>query len=250
MISATRPVTAIQRFECKYVVSESEARSIAASLAPHLRPDPNAARSPDHTYAICSLYLDNDALALCHETLAGNANRFKLRIRTYDDSPRTPLFLEVKSRANGVVHKIRARVKKPLLPALLAGRAVDIPGMNPTERGQLDEFIRLMLLTRATPRVLVRYDRQAYAGTIDDGVRVTFDRRLRGLRTDRAEVIVESGAFRPMRTGGVILELKFNDRCPAWLLRIVQMHGLRRRSFSKYCTCMQGTNPSGAISAE
>lgn len=250
MTSATRPITAIQRFECKYVVSETQARSIAASLMPHLQPDPNAAQSPDHTYAICSLYLDNDALALCHETLSGNANRFKLRIRTYDDLPNTPLFLEVKSRANGVVHKIRAKVKKPMLPALLAGRYVELPNLGATERRQLDEFLRLMTLTRATPRILVRYDRQAYAGVIDDSVRVTFDRRLRGLRTDRPEVRVESPLFVPIRTGGVILELKFNDRCPAWLLRIVQMHGLRRGSFSKYATCLQGTNPSGRASAE
>ena len=48
---------------------------------------------------------------------------------------------------------------------------------------------------------------------------------------------IEAPRYRPVPLQGVILELKFTDRCPSWLGDIIRSLDLRRRSFSKYSTC-------------
>ncbi len=239
----TRNITPLvmQRYECKYLVPDSVARRVYTDLAPFLQSDPHAARFPNNTYAICSLYLDGLDLALCRETLEGNANRFKLRVRSYSDDPTKPVFLEIKRRRTGIVHKTRSPVARHLLPRILTGRTVDLGPCGALLGNALAEFTRLLLATSAQPRVLVRYDREAYVGAIDTSVRVTFDRNLRALRTDRPDVIVNAAGLQRLPVRGVVLELKFNDRCPAWLLNVVKRHNLRRTSFSKYCISIEGT---------
>jgi hypothetical protein len=95
-----------------------------------------------------------------------------------------------------------------------------------------------MLLRDARPAVLVRYDREAYVGMHDPAVRVTFDRRLAAAQTGQPEVRMGGPGFEVVEGSRVVLELKFNDRCPAWLTAIVRSHGLQRRSYSKYSTSL------------
>lgn len=223
----------IQRYECKYLVPESVARRVQRSAASFLVPDPYAARRSDSTYAICSLYLDSEDMRLYRETREGQRTRFKLRIRAYSDD--SPLVFEVKRRADGIVRKSRSVVERPTLPLLLAGRQLALPELKDAQRPALDEFVRLMLASRARPRVLVRYDREAYIGVTEPDVRVTFDRQLRAAPMSRAEVRMDGSGFRSVGERAVILELKFSNRCPAWLLQLVKRFELRRTSFSKYC---------------
>lgn len=236
-----------QRFECKYLVPESVAQRIVRSATPFLAPDPYAARRPGFTYPICSLYLDSEDLRLYRETREGLRTRFKLRIRAYSDDPELPLLFEVKRRADGIVHKTRTVVHRSALAMLVAGRQVALRGMREGQRAWLDEFVRLMLASRARPRVLVRYDREAYVGVADPAVRVTLDRRLRAAETSRAEVRMDGAGFRSVDVRGVILELKFNQRCPAWLLQLIQRFELRRTSYSKYCAAIDCTLGREAI---
>lgn len=230
-----------QRFECKYLVPESVAQRIVRSATPFLVPDPYAARLPGFTYPICSLYLDSENLRLYRETREGLRTRFKLRIRAYSDDPRLPVLFEIKRRADRVVYKTRTVIPRAVLPALIAGRQVALRGLSEAKRAGIDEFVRLMLETRARPRVLVRYDREAYVGATDPDVRVTLDRRLRAAETSRAELRLEGPGFRTVGERSVILELKFNERCPAWLVQLIQRFELRRTSYSKYCATIECT---------
>ena len=237
----------LQRYECKYLVPESVAQRVVRSAAPFLVPDPYAARRPGFTYPICSLYLDSEDLRLYRETREGLRTRFKLRIRAYSDDAAVPLLFEIKRRADRIVHKTRTVIPRTALAMLVAGRQVALRGMREGQRVWLDEFVRLMLATRARPRVLVRYDREAYVGAADPDVRVTLDRRLRAADTSRAEVRMDGPAFRSVGERSVILELKFNQRCPAWLLQLVQRFELRRTSYSKYCAAIDCTLGRQAI---
>ncbi len=239
----------IQRYECKYLVSEAVALRIARSAASFLTPDPYAARRPGFTYPISSLYLDSEDLRLYRETREGLRTRFKLRIRAYSDDASAPVLFEIKRRADRVVRKWRAVVPRSALPFLLAGRQIDLPGMSAQQRFWLDEFVRLMLATRARPRVLVRYDREAYVGLTDPDVRVTFDRRLRAATQTREVVIVDGPGFHSIGERQVILELKFNDRCPSWLLQLVKRFELPRTSYSKYCAAIDCVLGRGAVTS-
>ena len=100
------------RFECKYMVDPSVVPEIRHFLASFTEPDAFAAKCPGFRYPISSLYLDSPSLDLYQQTVNGEMDRFKLRIRTYDDNPASPAFLEVKRKHNNVVHKRRAGISR------------------------------------------------------------------------------------------------------------------------------------------
>jgi hypothetical protein len=238
----------IRRHECKYLVSETTARAMRASVLPFVAPDAHAAIQPGHSYPIVSLYLDSASLALHRETIEGQLDRFKLRVRSYGDEPAAQVFLEVKRRHDRVVNKLRCPVARLDATALLA-RHADLAAAalaDPRHQRARAEFMRLMLRFDARPTVLVRYDREAYVGAFDPSVRVTFDRRLAAARTERPEVRMQGPAFSVVEGSLVIVELKFDDRCPSWLAAAVQTHGLRRRSYSKYSMSMAATSRRGS----
>jgi len=226
------------RHECKFLVSESQAQAVLGRAMPFVGPDPFGARRPDHAYAISSLYLDDARLSLYHETRAGEPFRAKLRVRAYDDEPDHPVFVEIKRRHDRVVQKMRCPIPRAVLPAVLAGDLVELPGASAERIAALREFQRLVLLRRASPNSLVRYMRQAYVGKGDPELRVTVDRRLCVLPTRSAEVRVAAPGFVPVATQGVVLELKFTDRMPPWMAETIRVCELRRQSFSKYCTSL------------
>jgi hypothetical protein len=228
-----------QRHECKFTIPESVAARVFAQAAPFLAPDPHAATRPDHSYPISSLYLDGADLPLYRETVEGQHTRFKLRVRSYSDSPSMPLFLEIKRRIGGVVTKSRCPVARGALPTLLGGDIGGFDHLAPQKRRTLEEFVRLVALKRARPRILVRYDRAAWVGADDHEVRLTFDRQLRVLASARAEVPVDHSGFVAVPLAGTLMELKFTNRCPPWMLDIVRRFELRRRSFSKYGNCVE-----------
>ncbi len=224
------------RYECKFVVPEAVAARVLRRVEPWVEPDPHAAPRPDRTYGIASLYLDDETNTLCRETREGRLDRCKLRVRSYGDGP---LFLEVKSRRDRVVRKLRCPIPAEALPRVLAGETDGIHDLSAGRRQALCEFVRLVLLHRAVPRITVRYDRQAWVGTDDDRHRVTFDRRLCAMPEPGARVRMHDPAYVTVPSGGVILELKFSDRCPPWMLDTIRELQLARRSFSKYATCVE-----------
>jgi VTC domain len=226
------------RHECKFVVPETVAGAVLARAAAFVEPDPNARRRPDHSYPIASLYLDSPAHALQQETIDGRSERYKLRVRSYSDAPEQPVFLEIKSRADRIVHKQRCPLPRHLLSPLLRGQVHDLPGLRHPERQTLDEFVRRMILRRAQPTCTVRYERQAYMGRGDGEVRVTVDRQLMAIPEREAVLSLQDPRYRPVPLAGVVIELKFTDRCPNWLGDIIRSLDLRRRSFSKYSTCV------------
>src|SRR5213082_1236007 len=89
-----------QRFELKYPVPEQLTPSIRSFLRPYVELDEFAAQSPAHSYPVHNIYLDSEDLKTYHWTLNGNDDRYKLRIRYYDDADDAPVFFETKRRLN------------------------------------------------------------------------------------------------------------------------------------------------------
>jgi SPX domain protein involved in polyphosphate accumulation len=105
------------RFECKYVVEPSELPALREFFSTFMEQDANTSNRPlsatgGRAYTVSSLYLDSPRLALYQDTVDGAKNRFKLRLRTYDDAPGSPVFCEVKKRMDGVIYKRRAPVSR------------------------------------------------------------------------------------------------------------------------------------------
>jgi hypothetical protein len=82
------------------------------------------------------------------------------------------------------------------------------------------------------PQVIVRYEREPYASTIDNYARVTFDRQIQACAC--ATFAFEEGSWTPIDSGLVVVELKFEGNAPAWMQRIIRKLELPRLSFSKY----------------
>ena len=93
---------------------------------------------------------------------------------------------------------------------------------------------------KAKPVILIRYMRQAYEDDSENRVRVTFDRKLAYNVTAKPKVTLNGHqGWQYHLLGSVILEIKFTDRYPAWLSRMVECFNLRQRSMSKYATSIQ-----------
>lgn len=230
------------RFELKYVIPECCARAVRDFGRSYLVPDRFAANLPNHEYDVCSLYLDSPDLALCRATREGRRNRFKLRIRTYDNRPESPAWFEIKSRQEGIILKQRAPVKRESVRRLLRRHVpipLDLHRPDPKAFGPLQRFCVLGGAIGAEGCVFVSYRREAYVAADNEAVRVTFDRRIQGARYGGELFPASRQNWANAAVGGVVLEIKFTNRFPNWTAEMVRAFDLERCSVAKYVLCHQ-----------
>ena len=230
----------VYRFERKYVVTESMADAIRRFVTVYLDRDMYMAGKGPTGYRIYSLYFDTAGMTLYRQTIEGHKNRYKLRIRFYDESLSSPAFLEIKRRTTETIHKLRASVSKQAAERLLGGarlKPADLLSSNDTSVRALDEFCDRRERIRLEGAAYVCYQREAYVSHEAEGVRVTFDREIVGqsYHSDCSLAIPERKV--PIEPKGVVLELKYNGRIPQWMHDLVGSFRLDRTPFSKYVFC-------------
>lgn len=241
-----------RRYEFKYLLHQELVQPIRHFIRPFVHPDRHLREPGGRSYPICSLYLDSPDLELCLRTLRGEKNRYKLRARTYSDEPRDPVFLEIKRRVDGMIIKRRCRVSRERGAALLSGAAPPRPGPEPEppsetdapsdpERhsepehpSELEEFLRLKA-AGARPILRVKYRREAYEAEGPEPVRVTLDTDLFHAVTSTHDLSHNGYGWRRTPVEGTILEIKFTERYPSWIERLVHAFGLEKLSMAKYC---------------
>jgi hypothetical protein len=231
----------VYRYERKYVVPERAAQAISQFVACYLPPDEHMEGVGPEGYRVCSLYLDTPDLGLYDQTRRGIKNRYKLRIRFYDELEESPAFLEVKKRTTETVHKLRAVVPKPAAEHYLRGGLLsdsDLLMNGDAGSRALSDFCACRERLHAEGVAFVDYRRVAYVSRSAERTRVTLDRHIVGHSYD-----VYCGLKPPMESSpavstGVVLELKYNGRAPRWMQDIVRTFNLERRSFPKYVYCV------------
>ena len=234
------------RFELKFIINEYCAAGIRDFSRAYLEPDEFADPQNGNSYLISSLYLDNPELSLYRQTTVGEKNRFKLRIRFYDDNPDHPAFLEIKRRVTDVIRKERAKVSREGARRVLAGHGPDPSFLidhedNGNSGSALINFCDLCSNIGAKGCIYVSYRREAYVSPNSDLIRVTFDRHLRGspYRQGDGLTLPSGGAYPAVgNDDNVILELKFTDRFATWMRELVQEFNLQRTSIPKYVHCI------------
>jgi len=234
------------RFELKYLIDESTARGVRDFALGYLEPDPHADPARNCEYAVHSLYLDGPDLGLCKATMWGLKDRYKLRIRFYDESPATPAFLEIKRRQNDVIVKQRVPVRRSGVARVLRGfwpAQEDVMDVSPRGQSALAEFCRLRDNIGARGQCFVSYQREAYVTPGDDSLRVTFDRRVHGVWYAGDGTLAMRGRRVYPRIPGVILEIKFTDRFPVWMREMARHFSLDRQSMAKYVACLVSLRP-------
>ena len=232
-----------QRFEQKYMLTEDQAGAIRHELLAHLQLDENGVGKPNFSYPVHSLYLDSGSLETFWSTINGDKNRYKLRMRFYNDLPDSPVFFEIKRRMNNCILKQRGGVRKTAVPWLLAGHLPgpkDLLSDNPKALIAIQNFLKLIERIHARPMAHVAYLREAYVDPVSDNVRVTLDRSVR--TEARATPNFSTSMENPSEPFGdrVILELKFTDRFPEWCRHLVERFHLMQCGAAKYCEGLAG----------
>jgi hypothetical protein len=228
-----------QRLELKYIVHESVALAVRDFVGTYLTLDEFGAAQPDFSYPIHSLYLDSDNFALYWETINGSKNRYKLRLRYYDDKPESPVFFEVKRRMNDVILKERGAVRRGAAGALLAGQLPEREQLffadDPDQLPALEHFCRLMQHHAAKPKAHVFYRREAWISEHGHAARVTMDRQIQ-FSYNPATATLSTKMRNPTRVfeNKVVLELKFTGRFPDWFRELVQCFNLWQCPAAKY----------------
>jgi hypothetical protein len=218
------------RFEMKYVLNADQVDRLIGIISPYVTSDPHNGR--DGFYPIVSLYYDSPDLMCFWEKVDGMKFRRKLRIRLYDENPDSA-FLEIKQRTDQTTQKRRTRGN--LQDLLQKMDLMHSPEFAIGEDPVFDESRLLVDKFRLEPKVIVSYNRTAWFGVYERGLRITVDRNLRyskfmgrfDFRSGRDRFFVAPGQM--------VLEVKFNEVVPGWLCTALNCLDLAARRVSKYC---------------
>jgi hypothetical protein len=227
-----------QRFERKYYISERLVPQIREFVSGYLELDEFSVGKHENLYPVHSLYLDSVQLSTYWATVHCEKERFKLRVRYYNDDPQSPLFFEIKRRANECVLKQRAIVHRGCGVRLVNGQLPgleDLVSSKPHHLATLQRFSYLMQRMNARPMMHIAYEREAWISPKTNAVRVTMDRQVRGeARRDPVFRTVMRQPVFPF-TRQIVLELKFTDRFPDWFADLVRHFNLLQTGAPKYC---------------
>jgi VTC domain len=227
----------LQRLELKYIIKEGVAMQVREFVRPYLEIDEYGASRPNLSYPVHSLYLDSDDLGLYWNTINGNKNRYKLRLRFYENRASAPVYFEVKRRMNDAILKQRGGVRRDAVGWILAGHLPEPSHLisdDPRPLAALQRFSQLMNQHHAKPKAHVAYQREAWISPHNNSVRVTLDRQVlcdpepsARLSTELVDPVLVFGS-------SVVLELKFTGRFPDWFRELVRVFNLVQGSAAKY----------------
>lgn len=216
------------RHELKFMVSDIMLEKIRYRLQPLMQPDSHIT---DQYYTIRSLYFDDLYDTGMYENEDGVDNRSKYRIRMYNNDAAF-LKLERKSKYRGMTRKksaaISAEAAKHYITEDTLTAAFSL-STAPSEK-LLNEFHCKHLM----PKCIVEYDRSAFVEALGN-VRVTFDQNIRGSIFCNEFFTPTAMLFPVLPDGMHILEIKYDEFLPQYILQAVDIGALRKQSFSKYC---------------
>ncbi|MFR9727025.1 polyphosphate polymerase domain-containing protein [Streptomyces sp. MS19] len=240
---------AFNRYEIKYLVPAADVPALRDELAVRLDTD---AHCPPGGYGVWSLYYDTPSLRFYWEKIEGIKFRRKLRIRHYgeahDVTDESPVYVEIKQRVNRVTQKRRLCLPYRAARALCDRREAAEAGRR--ERAFADEVLELLVRLDLRPTAITGYRREALVGRDQDtGLRVTFDRRVRGRDRDfhLGTATAENRFIIPPRLA--VMEIKANERVPYWLTDLAARRDLTVVRVSKYCQSVEayGKAPRSAF---
>lgn len=218
------------RNELKFELSDFDLIRIRNRLLPLMHTDHHQGING---YLIRSLYFDDLYHSCATEKENGVLHREKYRIRQYDNNPNF-IRLEKKTRQGDMSRKTMQPLSLPDYETLLSGDLNRLHILlSQSKGGLLDELILKIIRKRFSPKCIVEYERFAFTETMGN-VRITFDRNIAGsTQTDR---LFDSDLFTVpvMPQSHHILEIKYDELLPHYILQALDLGNLRRQSFSKY----------------
>lgn len=232
------------RYEKKYLVPNHILPSLRCRFEPFLEADKNSDSQKKYPeYTVRSIYFDTQGKNLYFEKIDGLKDRKKIRIRGYGHpSRRTKIVLEIKRKLEDRVMKNRAFVPYHLLNTLI--RTGDLDGCfgikMTSKKEEASRFLYNIKRYNFLPQNLIVYDREAYHGRFDQGVRITFDKNIRYLLSPKMEQLFSDFGLIRVWIGYFILEVKYYEgEMPSWAKSIIEEFELKHEALSKYAKCVE-----------
>ena len=216
------------RHELKFVISELLAAQIEFNIQNIMKLDGNHAES---FYTVRSLYFDDIYDSCMNELMAGVDDRYKYRIRLYNGKTDT-IHLEKKSKTHEMTSKQVEDITSDEVYKII-NYDIMPSGGDLKQCLYRDYYSRLM-----KPICIVEYDRSAYIEECGN-VRVTFDRNIRGTYKIDKFLEKEISQKRVIPEGELILEVKYDEFLPSYIMNVINYSVLRRQSVSKYSLVRQ-----------
>ena len=216
-------ITVMKRYELKYLLSREQTDYLRKRLAGHMEVDKYGKTS------IASLYYDTPSYQLIRTSVEKPPFKEKIRLRSYGiATEESPVYLELKRKAYGIVYKRRVETTIPLVHRFFAGEGdICSPGQINKEITTFRDYYKTLV-----PACLIIYDRVAYFEPGGD-LRLTIDENPR-YRTDDL-TLTKSMEGKPLLDDGwTILEVKVQEAMPLWLTSILSEGKIYKGSFSKY----------------
>ncbi len=226
MIQKTKIQSSFQRFEKKYLLTQTQYAALLRAAEPYLRPDEFG------RYTICNIYYDTDCYQLIRASLDKPVYKEKLRLRSYGvPSDGSDVFVELKKKFDGVVYKRRVVMEVSEAMDYLSG------ARRPRQEDQISHEVDFFLARcHPVPKAFIAYDREALAGREDPELRVTFDTALRWRSTELDLRCGDHGALL-LPQEQILMEIKIPGTAPMWLAHLLSSLAIYPTSFSKYGVC-------------
>ena len=213
----------MKRYELKYLLNAEQTAYLRARLEGHMQVDQFGLTS------IASLYYDTPDYRLIRASLEKPEFKEKIRLRSYGlATDESPVYLELKRKAYGIVYTRRVQSTIPLVEKFFAEDSEDIAG------GQINKELKTFrdYYRPLVPACLIIYDRTAYFEPGGD-LRLTIDSKPR-YRTEALDLETSMDGTSLLGEGWTILEIKVQDAMPLWLAEILSTGHIYKNSFSKY----------------
>ena len=229
------------RYERKYLVPNRKMDDLRKRLLPFVIPDKYAPLTEHgfHQYTVRSIYLDSRDMECYTQKESGIKLRRKLRIRGYGQlSDNSKVVLEIKRKIGNRIKKHRANLYYKNLLDMMKYSNIEDYIITGTRKDAIDDARRFFYHLKKriyTTSNLIVYDREAYLGKFDPGVRITFDKNIRSKLHPKLENLYDDYNLKRLFNNHFVLEIKyFTDEMPIWARSLVQEFRLRNDAISKY----------------
>lgn len=224
-------VIKMYRVEDKYCCSAGEMYQLQQRLGTVLQTDFN--ESSGDGYHVISLYFDDLADSCLKDTEDGIYSRCKYRIRIYNDTLDI-IKLEIKEKQGSRVNKKSKCITEEEMYRLMRGQCIPA-SFSPDDPAFL---FNLAIQTKVLrPKIIVAYERKAYIYELGN-VRITFDRNIRTSRQIE-DFGTQKISYDPLRDINAVLEIKYDEFMPGFLLQLLELNCLQQTAYSKYQLCRE-----------
>ena len=219
------------RSELKHYINYQDYLIIKSKISNFLTLDKNVYKD-SFEYKIRSIYFDNFNNKVLEEKLLGLNKRDKFRIRLYNDDD-SFIRLEKKSKINGLCKKISEPITKDEVLKIINN---DIDFLIKSQKQLFQDLYIKMKTEFLKPKTIVDYEREAYIYKIGN-VRITFDKNLRTGIVSNDIFNKELCTISPIDKDYIVLEVKYDEFLPEFILNLVQLGERSKTSISKYALC-------------